>query len=223
MSRKIRIEEYVPAATFVLASFVRDRAELESRFSEFTTDFQAEFEQKLEEIKQLEQALKLTEKQKQLTQALYLQADELNRELNFLVYYFERAGLDAGIISPIKRKLTHRNIEGACFKLSGLIAYVTEQQVLLQEKGMDAGFLALLDAGKKGLEEKNAGQNAIRNALLQLHSGNRGEYEVLFDFMRTVAKAGKILYNGEVRHNEYTIEQVLGRLRGGASAHKEKG
>lgn len=216
MSRKIRIEEYVPAATFMMASFSRDRAELASRFSEFTTAYRDAFQTQLEQIKALEQTLKLSEKQKQITHELYLQTDALNKELNFLTFHFKRADLDPAVITAVKKDLRERNVEGACLKLVGLIQYVTEQQALLESKGMAAGFATTLENEKIQLEAKNAEQNVFMNNIAHLHAENRAQYTALYGYVSMIAEAGKIMYDGDVRESEYTIEHVLGRMRAGA-------
>lgn len=219
----MRIEEYVPAATFMLASFSRDRAELVSRFSEFTTAYQDAFREKLEQIKSLEHALKLSEKQKQLTAELYLQGDALNRELNFLSFYFKRAALDPGIITAVKDDLRSRNIEGACLKLSALIQYVNAQQVLLTDKGMAVGFPAQLLAEQQALEAMNVQQHELMNTLSRLYAANRSAYQSLLEYVRVIAEAGKIMYDGDVREGEYTIDRIIGRMRAGGPSSKDVG
>ncbi|MEO8517397.1 MAG: hypothetical protein ABI426_11655, partial [Flavobacterium sp.] len=132
---KLRMEEYVPAGTFLKTSFVRDRAELVTRFSEFTAEFENEFETQLNTVSQLEQTLKLTKDQKRITANLYEASDALSKELNFLSFYFKRAELETDILVQVKSDLRTRNIEGACYKMSGLVQYVAENEDILVTKG----------------------------------------------------------------------------------------
>lgn len=209
----LRMEEYVPTGTFLKTSFTRDRAELASRFAEFTTEFETNFDAQLSTVAKLEQTLKLTEEQKQVTVTLYEAADLLNKELNFLSFYFKRAGLDSSILTVVKRDLTARNIEGACFKLEGLMQYVVENETILVSKGMAVGFGDQLETDKKDLEAKNVLQNKVMNIKGQLHEDNANEYKKLYAYIATIAGAGKIMYAGSGKVDEYILSKVLSRMR----------
>lgn len=210
---KLRIEEYVPAGTFLKASFVRDRAELSTRFSEFTANFESEFTAQLAKVATLEQTLKLTKEQKQLTFSLYETADALNKELNFLAFYFKSTGLENDVLSQLKYDLRVKNIEGACYKMEELIQYVTENETILVSKGMSVGFANFLTATKDNLTIKNASQNEIMNIKGQLHEDNAKEYKKLYDYIATIICAGKIMYGSVGKVDEYTITKLISRMR----------
>lgn len=214
-SVKLRIEEYFPAGSFLKTSFVRDRAQLLVRFSEFTPEYEAEYSAQLLVVKLLEQALVLTEEQKEVTASLYVAAASLNNELNFVSFYFKRAKLDSRVLSKVKRDLAKRNIEGACLKLAGLVQYVKEKHLVLESKGMSTGFAAELEAAAGDLETKNEKQNKIMNNRKQLHKDNSGEYVLLYGYVSTIAAAGKVMYKGHVKADEYTITKLISRMRGG--------
>ncbi len=210
---KLRLEEYVPAGTFLRTSFVRDRAELATRFSEFTAEFEAEFDAQLTKVDKLEQSLKLTKEQKLITISLYEQADVLNNDLNFLSFYFKRAGLESDILPQIKRDLKNRNIEGACYKMSGLLQYVTDNEAVLCTKGMEIGFANSLVRVKDDMLSKNASQNAIMDIKGQLHEDNAKEYKKLYEYIATIVSAGKIMYGSVGKVDEYTITRLISRMR----------
>ncbi|WP_300569726.1 hypothetical protein [Flavobacterium sp.] len=210
---KLRMEEYVPAGNFLKTSFVRDRVELTTRFSEFTDDFEAEFLAQLVKVDTLEQTLKLTKEQKQMTLSLYEAADVLNKELNFLIFYFKRAGLESDLLSQLKSDLRGKNIEGACYKMEGLIQYVTENEAILVSKGMAVGFANTLSIAKNTLAGKNASQNEIMDIKGQLHESNAKEYKKLYDYIATIVSAGKIMYANASKVDEYTITRLVSRMR----------
>jgi len=81
--KTLLIEEYVPAGRFLLNSFTHDRAEMALHFSEFTPAYLADFETKIEVVRNLEKTIVLTETQKQATAELYALASTLNNDLNF--------------------------------------------------------------------------------------------------------------------------------------------
>lgn len=210
---KLRMEEYVPTGIFLRTSFVRDRAELAVRFSEFTAEFEAEFVAQLTKVSKLEQTLKLTKEQKLITISLYEQADVLNNDLNFLSFYFKRAGLDSDILSQIKSNLKRRNIEGACYKIEGLIQYVADNESILVSKGMEVGYANTLQIVKESLVEKNATQNEIMDIKGQLHEDNSKEYKKLYEYIATIVTAGKIMYSSVGKVDEYTIAKLISRMR----------
>jgi hypothetical protein len=64
-------------------------------------------------VSKLEQTLKLSEEQKGVTVSLYEASDVVNKEMNFLSFYFNRAKLDSSLVSAVKNDLKKRNVEGA--------------------------------------------------------------------------------------------------------------
>lgn len=214
LSTHLRKEECVPVGTFLKESFLRDRAELATRFSEFTADYATAFANQLQKVNTLEQPYKLTEDQKKVTQDLYSVADALNKELNFLSFYFKQAVLDPAILTAIKKELNTHNIEGAGLKITSLIEFIKSHQTVLQSKGMAAGFVAELEATKADLEAKNVLQNKIMNSKKSLYEDNRADYEALDEFVKTIAGAGKIFYAGTAKADEYTIAKIISRMRG---------
>lgn len=210
---KLRMEEYVPTGTFLKTSFTKDRAELATRFAEFTTEYEVAFIEQLTKVAKLEQTLKLTEKQKKVTETLYEKADLVNKEFNFLSFYFKRAGLDSSILTDVKNDLASKNIEGACFKMEGLMQYVADNKTVLVSKGMAAGFVATLETDVVDLSAKNELQTEVMNIKGQLHRDNASEYKKLYAYISTIAAAGKIMYDGAGKMDEYTLSKVLSRMR----------
>ena len=68
------------------------------------------------------------------------------------------------------------------------------------------------------LVAKNKSQNDIINMKNELYRNNRADYDLLYDYISTVTDAGKIMYQGKGKRDEYVIGKVLGRMRrpGGA-------
>jgi ribosomal protein L29 len=210
---KMRIEEYYPAGQFLRVSFVRDRTMLVSRFSNFTTDYLAEFDTSIEDVRVLEQSVVLTEEQKNATAELYGAADGLSTELNFLKFQMVQSGLDTALVTAIKKDIARHNIEGACQKLVGLNQLIVQHHVVLESKGMAAGFPVTLAATTAWLETKNVLQNQVMDMLKQLHDDNKAVFKALYGFISTIAAAGKIMFKGTAKESEYTITHLLGRMR----------
>lgn len=213
MSTKLRIEEYLPVGYFLKTSFSRDRAESEEDFSEFTPEYEAAFESQLLTVAKLEDLLVLTDEQKAVTKSLYLATAAVNKELNILAFHFKRAGLDTKPITAVKKDLAKANVEGANLKLKGIIQFISSKQELLESKGMKLGYAEQLTVKNKELLEKNILQNKLMDNRGQLSEDNAKVYKALFKYISTIAAAGKIIYAGQGKRDEYVISKIVSRLR----------
>lgn len=212
-SVKLRLEEYVPLASFLQTSFTRDRAELQETFSEFTEAYEAEFLARLETVKTLEQSLVLTEQQKTVTKELYEAARAMNKELNILSFQFKRAKLDTAIMTNVKKELSKGNIEGACQKVEAVLQLLDDKREILQSKGMKPDYAVGLKHRSAVLLEKNVMQNKLMDSRGQLTEVNTQKYKDLYEYVATISKAGKILYDGLKKEDEYTVSRLVSKMR----------
>ena len=215
MSIRIRKEEYTTLADFILPVFVRDQAVFVARFPKFDDVFLTGFTTKLTFVKTLESGMVLTESQKEATKNLYIEADRLNGELNFLSGYFKDASLNTGIITDLKNNLFNHNIEGAVLQIEGLKQYVVAHQPALEAEGMAHDFPVDLDHFKVNLSAMNTVQNDIMRSHRALTDANNTHYEALYDYVAKIADKGKLLFKGTVTENEYSISKTLKKMRGG--------
>ena len=110
-------------------------------------------------VKDLESSLVLTEQQKGVTASLYAEANELSKELNFLKVYVKDAGLNFGVVLPLKQDLQNGNIEGALLKMEAVKQFVVTHKTALMEEGMPAEFDVVLANYKLSMTTKNNLQN----------------------------------------------------------------
>jgi ABC-type sulfate transport system substrate-binding protein len=113
----------------------------------------------------------------------------------------------------LKANLAKRNIEGACEKITGVQQYIVANRAVLESKGMAAGFPAALLVTKATLETKNELQSTVRNQRKTLYDNNKLVYDALYDYIKTVANAGKIMYKGKTKVVEYTLSKIIARMR----------
>lgn len=215
MSTKLRIEEYLPTGAFLETSFSRDRSELEANFSEFTPGYLADFQNQLAIVSRLEDSLVLTQEQKGVTQSLYIAKDAMNKELNILSFHFKRAKLDTKAISKAKKDLSAGNVEGANLKLKAIIQMIDSKTEDLESKGMKTGYSIKLATRNKDLLDKNVLQNKLMDARGQLSEDNSAVYKMLYKYISTIAQAGKIIYDGQGKRDEYVISKLVSRMRSG--------
>jgi hypothetical protein len=200
-------------------SFAINRADLATRFPEFDAAYETAFAAKIDQVTNLEQGIILTDEQKTATTGLYQASKELNNELNFLGFYFKKANLYKALITNLKKDLTKNNIEGATQKITGIVQYINDKQTILAQKGMTATFPAELAQTRDLLKEKNQLQNKKMNALKVLHDANKVVYAELFDYISTIAEAGKIKYKGTVLASQFTISKLIDRMRSSNSGN----
>ena len=208
-------EEYLPGALFLKTSFKRDREELFTRFSEYTPEYLVGFETQITKVKEIQQTLVLTEEQKKATVNLYLRANLVNGEFNFLVRYFKKCDFDTKILSQVKRNLNTHNIEGATNKINAVIQFIDANNAALVAKGLAADFTDTLAADRDYLEQQNVLQNQVKNQISVLYNANKVEYDALYGYVSEIANDGKIMYKGTPKEKEYTITRIIERMRSG--------
>ena len=210
---QIRFEEYAPLGDFLMKSFVRDHAAIEVRFPKLDSGYVTAFQNKLADIKKLEGTFKLGVAQKQSTVALYAEADAVNKELNFLSSYFKDAGLPTDAITHLKRSLSTGNIEGALLELKDVRQYVAAHQAELEAEGMAPEYPDAMEAHRVSMERKNALQNSVLDTRKQLVDANKAEYKALYDYIKTVAEKGKLIFKGTVYEDQYNLTKMIARMR----------
>ena len=213
MNANVKIEEIAPLGDFVLTSYTRDFGAIESKFPKLNADFKAEFEAKLALVKDLESSLVLTEQQKGVTASLYAEANELSKELNFLKVYVKDAGLNFGVVLPLKQDLQNGNIEGALLKMEAVKQFVVTHKTALMEEGMPAEFDVVLTNYKLSMTTKNNLQNEILNNRKQLTEVNKVHYDELKDMIKKICSKGKLVFTKTVYENEYVVTKVAQRMR----------
>jgi len=214
MRLRVRKEEYSALGDFIKTSFVRDQATITQRFPKLNSEFLTLFSEKLEAIKVLESRLVLTHEQKSLTASLYSEARVLKKELNFLNSYITLAGLNTSLVSDLKGELAKVNIEGAVSKIESVKQFINEYSSVLVEEGMSEDFATTLDSHKTSLTGKNAQQNQFMNVTKLITENNNSAYTELYDLIVKIADAGKLVFDGTVTEDEYTITKIITRMRG---------
>lgn len=210
---RIRFEEYSPLGDFLMKSFVRDQPAIALLLPKLNAGYVTAFENKIVVVKKLEGTLKLTEAEKKATEQLYAEAEQVNKELNVLSIYFVDAGLPTEAISGLKKSLTKGNIEGALLEIKDVNDFVVANQAVLEAEGMAAGYPAALEAHRVSMADKNVLQNSVLNARKTLVDANKGDYKALYAYISTVAKKGKVIFEGTVVADEYNLTKIVSRMR----------
>ena len=116
-------------------------------------------------------------------------------------------------ITKMKDFLFSRNIEGALLELKAVKQLARANETALKAEGMDADYPDKMDAAYTSMSEKNVMQNTIMNDRETLVRNNRADYDALYDYIATVAEKGKIVFDGTGFEDEYTISDIIKRMR----------
>lgn len=223
MKTKLRKEEYTAMGDFILPSFVRDQAEIESKFPKFNAAFLTAFTNKLEFVKHLESSLVVTDEQKKVTKGLYETAGVLNAELTVLNSYINDADLNPATVTAVKNDIFAHNIEGAVLKLEAVIQFIQLNQAELEAEGMPHDFRSILMDYKEQLEAKNTIQNNFMNRIRTLVETNRQHYDELYGYIAKIANKGKLVFKDSVVRDEYTVSKIQKRMRNAKFKGEDKG
>lgn len=211
MSR-IKHEELVPLADMVLASFTRDKAEIEAENSTFNAQYLADFVLMTDEVRDLEQSDDLLITQKGITKLLYNTANGLKKEVKLFQIVIKKAALDTKIGTSLLKNIRTRNIEGALVNLKSIGQIITTNTTLLTSKGMKSSFPATVAEGFEKLTDLSNQQSQIMKDRKLLTDENHGSYNALQNYINEVCEIGKTLYDGEVKADEYNISKLLTKL-----------
>ncbi|MFY0481134.1 hypothetical protein ACI6PS_00900 [Flavobacterium sp. PLA-1-15] len=212
-SLKMRNEEYSVAGRFVQESFKEDRKELEKLSNEFDVAYENAFDNQLEVVEEMEQGLGITQQQKDATKLLHVKTDEMDKEMNSLSFRLGKIGVDTALVTKAKKQLNSGNVEGACKSVEGLVQLVKERSGELESKGMKKEYPEDLKNRNETMRQLNERQNLHMNAGKGVTEAEKAEYKKLYAFIQNICKAGRIVFDGKAKEDEYTISKLIKRMR----------
>lgn len=202
-------EEYVPIADALLTSLTRDLAQFEASNHLFNADYLLAMQNKTNELRAKETGDATLTRQKQTTRELYRLGDDLIKPMKLLNMVFEKAGFENSPAGDVVKKIRKRNFEGALMSLKSLRDIVTTQSTLLTSAGMKSDTEAILQNAFDAITAKSNEQSSLQQQRKAFTSENQGLYKELYAYISEVAKLGKIIFQGEQKATEYTIENLI--------------
>ncbi|SEM55395.1 hypothetical protein SAMN05421856_104147 [Chryseobacterium taichungense] len=209
---RLQQEEYVPMADVLLRSFSRDLSIFEAENHLFNSEYLQAMQSKTDEVRAKEAADLVLAQQMQSTEDLYILGDQLNKPLKILNMVIKKANIKTSVATDILNKIKKRNFEGALMSLNSLKQIVSAQSALLQANGMKADMLATLEDAFTAITTKSNEQTAFQQQRKAFTSTNKHLYKELYKYISEVAKLGKIIFSGEQKASEYTIDHILAML-----------
>ncbi|MCL9803952.1 hypothetical protein NAT51_00340 [Flavobacterium amniphilum] len=219
----IRQEEFVPVADMLIASFERDQAQLEAENELFSETFLNAFKTHTEMVRQLERNDTLLIQQKIVTKELYQLADDLRQPLKLFGIVVEKTGLPTTIVHDTLVNLRLRNMEGLLVNLKSLDQIISSNLDLLNSKAMKANLPELLEEKFNEITIKSNLQSKIMQKRQLLTDANLGNYGKLYnEYIADVCKIGKVVYQGQAKAKEYTVSNLVKKLRVAPASNKKE-
>jgi len=213
----IQKEEYVPIVDTLLRSLARDIENFESANHLFNSAYLTAMQNKTDQVRAKETGDALLVQQKQATQDLYVLGNELNKPMKLLDLVVKKANVKTTLPSDVLKKIKNRNFEGALLALKALKDVVTSQSDVLISNGMKADTVTVLENAFAAITAKSNEQTSFQQQRKAFTSENKGLYKELYTYISEVAKLGKIIFQGEQKASEYTLENLI------AMVHSSKG
>lgn len=209
-SRKLKQEDYTALADVMLVSFERDLEDFTKVFRTIDTTFLVNFRKANEDLKNASSSLVIKQSQKQTTKEIYQKADEFIDKLILLKAYTKRAKLDVPILQETIMALRSRNLEKVIKNTREMLPFFTENKSKIQD--MPDDFLSDIPATLIYFETKNAEQNTLMSESKRVTSEGKPLYDTLYNYIKEVADAGKIVYKGSPKKEDYTISKIIQRM-----------
>lgn len=202
-------EEYVPIADALLASFRRDLPQLEAENHLYNADYLLAMQNKTDEVRAKETGDATLAQQKMATKELYTLGNNLVKPMRLLNLVFDKAGMENSLASDVLKKVKNRNFEGTLLCLKSLKEVVTAHSALLTAAGMKADTETMLQDAFDAITAKSNEQSSLQQQRKAFSSENQGLYRELYSYISQVAKLGKIVFQGEQKASEYTIDSLI--------------
>ncbi|MDR6967253.1 hypothetical protein J2X31_001260 [Flavobacterium arsenatis] len=87
---------------------------------------------------------------------------------------------------------------------------------------MNKDYPLELKGKNKKLRELNGMQNVLMNQGKDVTFNEGTEYKALFAYIQNICKAGKIVFDGTITEDEYTITRLIKRMRAPKREEKEE-
>ncbi|WP_336733937.1 hypothetical protein, partial [Chryseobacterium sp. VD8] len=128
-------------------------------------------------------------------------------------------GIKNSLTSEVLKKVNKRNFEGVLMGLKSLKDVVAAQNALLTSYRMKADTETVLQNAFDAITTKSNEQSSYQQQRKTFTSANKGIYRELYVYISDVARLGKIIFQGEQKASEYTLENLIAMVN---SSRKNK-
>lgn len=218
-SLKIRQEEYPQVGLSMKESFTRDQAEFSTHYKSMGAEFLSGFEAAIADIQAMHAATTGMPEQKDASARVYELQSGLYRKSLFLKDYVKAAELDAAAANEAVKALRKGDTEASVKAVRQAISIYQPHVPKLTD--MPEGFAESFVSDANELEILNNEQNSAMNFRIYLTAENRAKYDAMDEYIRKVGNAGRRIFKGTPKAKEYTVSNLLSRIRAPKRAGEE--
>lgn len=210
-SFRLRQAEYPLVGLAMRESFVRDQAEFQTYYKSMGEEFLNEFDKAIAGVQGVHSTSTGMYEQKDASARVYELQEDLYRKTMFMKDYVNHAGLDVKPVNEAIKSLRKSDTEAAVKAVRQAVVYY--QPFAEQLTDMPDGFADSMATDADALKARNNEQNTAMNFRTNLTAENRAKYVALDKIIKKVSNAGKRIYKGTPKANEYTVSHLLSRIR----------
>jgi len=226
----IKNEEVLHFAGFVFNSYKRDVEDFKAFSTLFNDAFTAEFEGKVNELKELTEPQTLTNELKKITSDLYDSMVKMLELVGRLDAYIGFAGKE-NISKPgafnlqfVRKYLHARDVDAFYKAVAVTISQMETQKAELIKGGMPETFTAEMVTLKEKIFKLNQDQQTKLSERKQLVASNSHKFDELMTLVSKINKFGKLIYKktNPEKVDDYTISSLLSLTKRQARAENKK-
>ncbi|MDR2139159.1 MAG: hypothetical protein LBP50_06395 [Tannerella sp.] len=199
----------------------RDLADFQSYSPKFNESYATGFEARIAVAMNLVDPKTDTAEGKAITAKMYATADGLINPLNRLEGYLKLAKASIPVspvdfgISPLRKKINHKDMEGVLHNLHLVTANVNKYRQPLEAAGMNDALVMLFESAAVSIATDNTAQYEILTRRIELVKSNVNTLNELYRQLAEICEMGKILYKQTApeKAKEYTFTYLLKKVR----------
>lgn len=210
-SNSINQGEYPVVAMYLKDMLAKDKAEIQPFFKSMDEKFDADFENAIVEV----QAVPLTAtglmQQKDASLVVYGIMENVMKKLPYLKIYAVNAGVEKTYVEKALKFGRVSDTEGLVKSVKEAVMFYNSKKAQLVD--MPDDFLEKLSADVVELEKMNVSQEDFKHTRRNMTAENAAKYDMLDDFIKRVSRAGKTVFKGTSKADNYNISKILSNIR----------
>lgn len=214
-----KLEDKTALSRFVANSFDTDRAKFIERFNRYMDPFFTNTIAKIVVCENIVATSFYLTQSKTLIGLLITTAISIRTDLDDIEIYAINAETALNIswkdmgIKEVRNCITRKNMEGIGPAMTVLNANITANEDALTDQGMTQAKWDGLLAKVEQVRLLNEKQNKMESDKEEAVAENHQKFDDMWTVTMNICKAGKAIFKGQVRANEYTIATLLKRIR----------
>jgi len=214
-----KFEDKTVISRFVINSFDPDKPKFIERFTRYEDPFKTTAIALIVECENIVATSFYLTQSKTVTSLLITTAISVRTDLDDFEIYAINAGVALNIswkdmgIKAVRDCISRKNMEGIAPAMTVLNANITANEDALTDQGMTQAKWDGLLAKVEQVRLLNEKQNKMEGDKEEAVAANHQKFDDMWAVTMNICRAGKAIFKGQVRANEYTIATLLKRIR----------